>query len=74
MTTKKKTLPSWSTREFSAANLRGIRSELKDIKNWSDGYNAGRSLGVNSVPGSGLLGGPARSLALTNKLLEAYRD
>lgn len=68
---KKKKLPQWLSAEFSEANLRGIRDELRKIQIWSDGYNAGRGTTIPAVPGSGALGGPNRAIVLINRLLDA---
>lgn len=67
----KKTLPKWVTDSHSRANLIGLKDELRKLHIWTEGYNAGKGSPTNTIPGSGILGGTSRAIALVNKLLEA---
>lgn len=61
--------PAWLKQEFPEANLRSIRSELKTLQTWANGYTAAGG----KIPGTSLLGGPNRAIVLIDRLLDAYK-
>lgn len=63
---KRRQLPNGFTEE----HLRHIAKELRLVQAWSDGYQAARGSVMPTIPGTGLMGGPARAVALINQLLQ----